>query len=304
MKTIVKITALLVIIAGCVLACNDPKPQPKGNENPEDTTKTEDVYYSVTFAGEEISIASQTVESGNHATRPATPERANYDFGGWFTDNGTFTNEWNFETDIVTQDTKLYAKWEQIPPAIYTVIFAGEDISIASQTVKHGNRVPRPANPQRANYNFGGWYTDNGTFANEWNFSLYIVTQDTTLYAKWIEIPSGINNLLIGTWREDRSDSHPLGKILYTFSDNGTIYMSYSYHLNGNDYIEESEWAYQFISEDTIRIERLGETNPSWKETISKIIVYDKDNILIEKFIPTDAGVMPPLVDIKLLRTQ
>jgi len=37
-----KITTLLVIIAGCISACNDPKPQPGRNENPEDTTQITD----------------------------------------------------------------------------------------------------------------------------------------------------------------------------------------------------------------------------------------------------------------------
>jgi uncharacterized repeat protein (TIGR02543 family) len=67
--------------------------------------------YTVTFSGEEINIDLQTISNGNLATRPANPERAGYDFAGWFTDNGTFLNEWNFATDIVTQDTTLYAKW-------------------------------------------------------------------------------------------------------------------------------------------------------------------------------------------------
>ena len=71
------------------------------------------ISYTVTFSGESINIASQTVENGNLVIRPADPERVNYDFGGWFTDNGTFLNEWNFETDVVTQDTTLYAKWEE-----------------------------------------------------------------------------------------------------------------------------------------------------------------------------------------------
>ena len=68
--------------------------------------------YTVTFAGLEINIDPQTVEYGNYATQPETPERAGYDFVGWFTDNNTFLNEWDFATDIVTQDTTLYAKWE------------------------------------------------------------------------------------------------------------------------------------------------------------------------------------------------
>jgi len=44
------------------------------------------------------------------------PERESYNFGGWFTDNDTFLNEWNFKTNIVTQDTTLYARWKKNYP--------------------------------------------------------------------------------------------------------------------------------------------------------------------------------------------
>jgi uncharacterized repeat protein (TIGR02543 family) len=70
-----------------------------------------EIYHTVTFAGDDISIDPQVIEYGNHATRPADPERTNYNFNGWYTDNGTFLNKWNFDTNIVTQDTTLYAKW-------------------------------------------------------------------------------------------------------------------------------------------------------------------------------------------------
>ena len=75
--------------------------------------KTETLkYYTVNFAGEGVSIEPQSITQGNYATAPENPVREGYDFSGWFTDNGTFANEWNFKTDIVTQDTTLYAKWE------------------------------------------------------------------------------------------------------------------------------------------------------------------------------------------------
>jgi uncharacterized repeat protein (TIGR02543 family) len=69
--------------------------------------------YTVTFAGEAIEIEPQSIQEGYLATKPTDPERADYDFGSWFTDNGTFLNEWNFATDVVTQDTTLYAKWTE-----------------------------------------------------------------------------------------------------------------------------------------------------------------------------------------------
>jgi len=65
------------------------------------------------FVGEGVGIEPQSIVHGNYATAPENPEIEGYDFGGWFTDNDTFTNKWDFETDIVTQDTTLYAKWEE-----------------------------------------------------------------------------------------------------------------------------------------------------------------------------------------------
>jgi len=44
--------------------------------------------------------------------------------------------------------------------------------------------MPSPA-PTRAGYVFEGWYTDNGTFANKYNF-LNAVTADLRLYAHWM----------------------------------------------------------------------------------------------------------------------
>jgi uncharacterized repeat protein (TIGR02543 family) len=138
--------------------------------------------YTVSFAGEEINISPQTVEHGSNATQPDTPERENYTFEGWFTDNDTFFDEWDFETDVVTQDTTLYARWNI---KTYTVTFAGEEINIAPQTVTHGSTATQPDTPEREGFNFMGWFTDNNTFLNQWNFASSIVIQDTTLYAKW-----------------------------------------------------------------------------------------------------------------------
>jgi uncharacterized repeat protein (TIGR02543 family) len=69
-------------------------------------------FYTVTFAGEDINIPVQNIEEDSLAVRPADPERTDYDFGGWFIDDGTFLNEWDFATDSITQDTTLYAKWD------------------------------------------------------------------------------------------------------------------------------------------------------------------------------------------------
>jgi uncharacterized repeat protein (TIGR02543 family) len=139
--------------------------------------------HTVSFAGEDIDIDSQDVKKGNPVKQPKTPEREGYDFGGWFTDNSAFLNEWNFQTDAIMQDTTLYGKWSI---KTYLVTFAGEAINgIATQSIEHGRRATQPGTPRREGYNFEGWFTDNGTFLNKWNFQTDAVMQNTTLYAKW-----------------------------------------------------------------------------------------------------------------------
>ena len=94
----------------------------------------------------------------------------------------------------------------EILPKYYTVNFVGEGVGIEPQSITHGNYATAPENPEREGYDFGGWFTDNGTFANQWDFKTNIVTQDTTLYAKWeentLDSPSDAldNELLIGKW--------------------------------------------------------------------------------------------------------
>jgi len=78
-----------------------------------DKTETSPKHYTVNFVGEGVVIEPQSITHGNCVTVPEISERESCTFGGWFTDNGTFANEWDFETDIVTQDTTLYAKWKE-----------------------------------------------------------------------------------------------------------------------------------------------------------------------------------------------
>ena len=67
----------------------------------------------------------------------------------------------------------------------YTVKFAGIGVDIEQQSILHGEHAIEPENHEKEGYSFNGWFTDNGTFAKKWDFKTGIVTQDTTLYAKW-----------------------------------------------------------------------------------------------------------------------
>lgn len=103
-------------------------------------------------------------------------------FIGWFTDS-EHTQPWD-ESKLTIPDGKiLYGKWGPE----YTVTFESNGgTTLDSTFVMQDNpgSVTKPTNPIKAGYVFEGWYTDNDTFQNEYDFST-TVTADITLYAKW-----------------------------------------------------------------------------------------------------------------------
>jgi len=111
------------------------------------------------------------------------PTRSKFDFEGWYTDDNTFTVQYDFSTPV-TEDITLYAKWEPVP--IFTVSFeANGGGAVSSQSVESGKAANQPGATTRSGYAFCGWYTDNKTFTMAYDFSA-LVTSDITLYAKWI----------------------------------------------------------------------------------------------------------------------
>lgn len=66
---------------------------------------------------------------------------------------------------------------------VFTVNFdAGEGNNIASQQVNEGNKVTKPADPQKEGYDFVGWFFGE----QEWSFDSP-VTQGMTLVAHWVQ---------------------------------------------------------------------------------------------------------------------
>ncbi|WP_201774947.1 InlB B-repeat-containing protein, partial [Clostridium aceticum] len=139
--------------------------------------------YSVSFDVDGgTAVASQTIEHNGKVVEPAPPTKTGYTFDGWYTDS-SFTTSFDFENTPITQDTDVYGKWDIIQ---YTVEFDSQGGSpVASQTVDYNSLLSTPTAPTRTGFNFGGWYKDPGLI-NQWNFGVDIVTENRTLYAKWL----------------------------------------------------------------------------------------------------------------------
>ncbi len=88
--------------------------------------------YTVTFNknGHGTETAPKTnVEYGSTIEAPATPTDAGYIFGGWYKE-ASCDNEWNFDSDTVTADTTLYAKWTEAIPT-FTVNSSGDTVEFS-----------------------------------------------------------------------------------------------------------------------------------------------------------------------------
>ncbi len=156
------------------------------NRNLTYTAKWEKIiYHNVDFVTRHgATPQAQRVESGTKAAKPADPTEDGWKFKSWHLNNDYKDAPFDFDTPI-TGDTTLYAKWAKT----WTVTFDsnGHGAAPAVQTVEEGEKATKPADPTAEGYSFQGWYTDT-RYTMEYDFSKE-VTEDTTLYAKWVKKP-------------------------------------------------------------------------------------------------------------------
>lgn len=140
-----------------------------GSTPPEPTT------YTVTFVDYDgTEIASGDVEEGVTPTAPTDPTRTGYTFAGWYP-----------TIEAVTSNTTYTATYSA---NTYTVTFYTNSVEYATATYTYGDAstytAPNP--PVVDGFEFGGWFTDNGTFKTAFDFSAD-VADDTNVYAKLTE---------------------------------------------------------------------------------------------------------------------
>ena len=86
--------------------------------------------------------------------------------------------------DLASEDgaqIELYATWKEIYHTVTFVTNGAGDI--ASVTVREGQTIDKPQDPEKEGFIFVGWYLDS-EFTGPYNFAR-AVTSDLTLYAAW-----------------------------------------------------------------------------------------------------------------------
>lgn len=133
----------------------------------------------------------QTVVTGEKAIKPYDPVETGYTFEGWFKEPSC-TTEWNFETDAVTENMTLYAKWT--PWQLIITFNANDGTEVRSwQVIKYddASKTLSPNTFVRNGYSFDVWKITGGTdiYADKADVGALITSPESTLSldAQWME---------------------------------------------------------------------------------------------------------------------
>lgn len=141
--------------------------------------------YSVAFNSQMgTSVDTLTnVPYGSLIEEPTDPTKTGSIFEGWFVDE-EYSRLWDFENDVVTQDTVLYAGWSVNPNYLKTVTFRVPGQVDQVYYIPKGEQIPESYAPVDENGEAMNWYT-RADFANvPWDFEYDLVTENTVLYGK------------------------------------------------------------------------------------------------------------------------
>lgn len=152
--------------------------------------------YTVTFdlQGHGANIVKTDIPEGSliEQTPDLLPTAEGYHFENWYkkynAETGEYSDIWDFDTDTITADTTIYAKWKQLAAGEFVVTFDlnGHGPNFF-QYVKEGDKIEKPADPEDDGYLFLSWCTDE-SLKTRWNFDKDTVSGHMTLYAKWRDI--------------------------------------------------------------------------------------------------------------------
>ena len=142
--------------------------------------KTESVKYQASLGG----YSSYTPDV------PKAYEPGSVEFAGWYLNPECSGKEYKLNEHTMPADNLLlYAKWA---PVQHTVQFYLDKDALDSGeklrddvTVSHGEKIDGVTKPTNGDYNFVGWFYQDGGTEKAFDFANMPVTKDMKVYGKW-----------------------------------------------------------------------------------------------------------------------
>ncbi|MBR1486370.1 MAG: InlB B-repeat-containing protein [Synergistaceae bacterium] len=167
----------------------------------------------------------------------------------FYNDNFTVTNAIkgkgysgeNIEDIDISETARTLTNYQKVEfIKYYTVTFeSNEGTSVDSQSIVSGEKAEKPSDPTRSGYKFGGWCKDEA-LSTLWNFDSDTVTEDITIYAWWMEIPSAtVSPSGAGFVIFDEDAENRLWKLTAT-ANSGFTFAKWTYKYHDASYEEAS----------------------------------------------------------------
>lgn len=149
------------------------------------------VFYTVSYDEKGgADIADVTVVNGKTIAKPADPVREGYQFLGWYADSD-YQTPFMFDTQLVTGDMTIYAKWAMVDPGAvaYIVDFdLGYEGGYMPEMETISGKLFDVPDAKRDGYKFCGWWIsayENGEKLTYKYTPDTVFTGNTTLFAVW-----------------------------------------------------------------------------------------------------------------------
>ncbi len=167
-----------VVLTAALVACNG--------------TTIQKVDFTITFDVDGANYFEIKTQGSEVLKMPDNPTKENYIFDGWFWDKDEWQRPFtasSLANEPLTDNLTVYAKWTEVEltQKIFTVSFNSMGgTAVDPVKVQYGKLLTAPERPTKLGYALVGWYKE-ADFSTKWDFNLDKVTEDLTLYAKWVD---------------------------------------------------------------------------------------------------------------------
>ena len=180
MKRILSLLIAFILLLSVATVCAAAKATPAATGEDDD----EYVYVTIYLDPYGESTASGAYYPGDIPIEPESPGREGQFFVGWYADP-EFKELYDFSKPLYA-DVDIYARFvpDEDTYDVFLYLDADAQMYTSGMTVVKGMPCPKPGDPGREDYDFGGWYADRAlTIPVDFTAPRY---EDLSLFPKWI----------------------------------------------------------------------------------------------------------------------